>query len=58
MQVVTHQAASYGCSASVDWMLDTNPYYPALRNDKAAHEFAMDVATRWLPESSRSACWI
>jgi IAA-amino acid hydrolase len=47
-EVVKHQAASYGCSGSVDWVLDTNPYYPALRNDKGAHEFAMDVATRML----------
>ena len=45
-QVVEHQAASYGCSAKTDWHLDTNPYYPALVNDKAAHEFASSVAVR------------
>jgi hypothetical protein len=53
-QVVKHQSASYGCTGTVDWLPESNPYYPALRNDKAAHEFAVDVATRWLSRSCTS----
>lgn len=38
------QAASYGCSSSVDWMEEAHPYYPPTVNDPDAAAFAMGVA--------------
>ena len=38
------QAASFGCTASVDWMEDSHPYYPPTVNDADAARFALGVA--------------
>ncbi len=46
LQVAKNQAASYGCTATVDWKEDVHPYYPATVNDKGIHEFATNVAAR------------
>lgn len=44
--VVASQAAALGCTASVDWMQETMPYYPPTVNDAEVYKFAADVATR------------
>jgi metal-dependent amidase/aminoacylase/carboxypeptidase family protein len=47
-QVVTSQAASFGCTAEVDWMLDRHPYYPPVVNHPDAAAFLSDVAGQLL----------
>ena len=45
-QMVELQAAAFGCKADIDWVEDTQPYYPPLVNDKHAYQFAVDVGQR------------
>ena len=44
VQLVEGQAASFGCSATVDFLEDKHPYYPPVINDPNMFKFAMDVA--------------
>ncbi len=37
-------AEGYGCTATVDWRLDYQPYYPPTVNDPGMAGFAQDVA--------------
>ena len=46
VQVVQSTAASFGCTAEVDFHQEDHPYYPPTVNDASAHAFAMDVASR------------
>jgi IAA-amino acid hydrolase len=45
-------AAAYGCTASVDWREDIQPYYPPTVNDPAAAAFAARVASGLLGAAS------
>lgn len=47
-EVVTSQALSFGCTASVDWMEDVHPYYPPLVNDPDTAVLAAKVASELL----------
>lgn len=51
-QLVEAQAASFGCSATVDFLEDKHPYYPPVINDPNMFEFAMDVARTVVPNPS------
>jgi len=45
MQAMSASVASaYGCTAQVDWMQETDPYYPPVVNDPRAAQFAASVA--------------
>ncbi|KAL4444571.1 hypothetical protein ABPG77_002388 [Micractinium sp. CCAP 211/92] len=46
-------AAAHGCTVEVDWMEDRHPYYPPTRNDPEAYKFAMDVASRLVPNPAQ-----
>ncbi len=39
-------ARSLQCSAEIDWLEDTEKYYPPTVNDKAAYKFAVEVGQR------------
>ncbi|KAL4518375.1 hypothetical protein Ndes2526B_g01216 [Nannochloris sp. 'desiccata'] len=43
-KVVQGQAESFGCTATVDWMEETMPYYPPLVNDPSTADFLGKVA--------------
>ncbi len=38
--------AGYGCTATVDWRLDEQPYYPPTVNDDGMAAFASQVRSR------------
>ncbi|KAI8472795.1 MAG: hypothetical protein J3K34DRAFT_384117 [Monoraphidium minutum] len=46
--MVSSHASSFGCNGTVDWRLDTQPYYPPLVNDDGAADFAWGVASKLL----------
>ena len=46
--------ATATAAVQVDWMEDKMPYYPPTVNDPQAFKFAMDVAGRWVQQTSRS----
>jgi len=41
-------AQSFQCSAEIDWLEDTEKYYPPTVNDKGAYRFAVEVGKRYL----------
>ena len=43
-KVVQSQAESFGCTATVDWMEDSMPYYPPLVNNPSTADFLGKVA--------------
>jgi len=47
-EVVEHTARAHGCTATVDWMAETQPYYPPTVNDAALAGFVDGVARRML----------
>jgi hypothetical protein len=46
LQVAQGVARSFQCSAEIDWLEDTEKYYPPTVNDKAAYNFAVEVGQR------------
>ena len=46
LQVAEGVAKSFQCSAEIDWLEDTEKYYPPTFNDKAAYKFAVEVGQR------------
>ena len=46
MQVAQGVAKSLQCSAEVDWLEDTEKYYPPTVNSKETYNFAMQVEKR------------
>ncbi|KAI7846414.1 hypothetical protein COHA_000124 [Chlorella ohadii] len=53
-ETVASTAAAHGCTAEVDWMEERMPYYPPTVNDPEAYKFAIDVASRLLPDASQA----
>jgi len=51
-EVSASTASTYGCTAEVDWMLESHPYYPPVVNDPEAAMFLGDVAADILGEDS------
>lgn len=47
-ELVRYQAMSYGCTAEVDWMENSHPYYPPVVNNVAVTDFVSDVAASLL----------
>lgn len=45
-QVAQGIASSLQCTAVIDWLEDTEAYYPATVNDKSAYNFAVSVGKR------------
>ena len=46
VQVLAAQAASYGCTANVDWHEDWHPIYLPTVNNKHMYQFSKQVAER------------
>ena len=46
LEVVTHQAAVFGCNATVDFRDDIMPAYPPTVNDVGSYEFAKLTVAR------------
>ena len=44
MQVITGQAAVQRCNATVNFLEETNPFFPATVNDGTLHEFFHSIA--------------
>ncbi len=47
-QVAQGVATSFQCSAEVDWLEETEKYYPPTVNNKETYKFAMQVGRRWV----------
>lgn len=49
LQVAQGVTKSFQCNAEVDWLEDTEKYYPPTVNDKETYSFAVQVGKRSAP---------